>query len=485
MAKAMPPLEERVFSYIQAQRLFSEKKVVVGVSGGPDSVCLLHVLHRLRGRLDINIHAAHLNHGLRGAEADADAEYVAGLARSLGLPASIERQDVREYQGRQRLSLEEAAREVRYLFLERIAREAGTGSVAVGHTLDDHVETVLMHLLRGSGAAGLRGLRPVRVWRPGGHAVRVVRPLLEVSHAETAAYCDANGLAPRLDSSNLSPHLLRNRIRQELIPSLASYNPGVTRALVRTARLAADEHDFLDGEAARVWAEVVRTGDGSIALDKELFRGIKPALQRHLLRKAIEALTGSIRDIESRHIEDMLNALVKPAGRSLNLPEGLVFSVGYDDYRLSRGEPGNEPYPPLSGEFSLQAPGRTTLPGWQVETSIVDPTSLECRREMALVPTPESGVLLALLDHEIAGGRLMIRGRRPGDRFQPLGMGRLKKLNRFMIDDRIPRQWRGRVPILTKGEDIIWVAGWRIDERYRVTGETRRVLRIELRRRYE
>jgi len=466
-------LVARVEGFIREHELIPGPRLVVAVSGGPDSVCLLHILYRLREKLGTALHLAHLNHQLRGAESEADAEYVAQLAEKLDLPATIERRDVKAYQAEQRLSLEEAAREVRYTFLAQVAEEVGTERVAVGHTADDHIETILMHLIRGSGTRGLRGLLPSSRWRsPTGSSLTIARPLLPLSREETAYYCQQLGLEPRLDASNLSLSPLRNRIRQQLLPLLEGYNPRVREALLRTARIAADDLAFLEEEAARRWEEIAREQEGSIILDKAKFLELPPALKRHLLRTALEKLLGTLKDVETCHIEEMMEALDKPAGKKITLLGGLVFSIQYDEYLLGPDPAALSPFPILEGETVLTIPGKTELGEWQIIASIIG------REEMK----DKADAFTAHLDLDKVGMKLVVRPRRPGDRFQPLGMSQPKKLNEFMIDRKIPRPWRGRIPIVCSPQHIVWVAGWQIDERAKVSESTQKVLRLELAR---
>ena len=465
-------LTERVLCFIQEHHLIARQhKLVVAVSGGPDSVCLLYILVKLRGKLNVSLHIAHLNHQLRGAESEADANYVADLARKLDLPATIEQSDVKAYQAKQRLSLEEAAREVRYTFLAQVAESIGTDRVAVGHTVDDHIETILMHLIRGSGTRGLRGLQTSSRWQsPLGHSLTVIRPLLSVSREETTNYCQQHQLKPRIDTSNLSLSPLRNRIRQQLIPLLQSYNPQVAEAVLRTARIATDDLAFLDKEAARLWDKVAREQGKAIILDKERFLELPFALQRHLLRTATEKLLGNLKDIEARHIEEIMAALNKPAGKRISLPEGLIFAIEYDKYVLSPDPANLSPFPILEAEFALKIPGKTPLPGWQAVAKIIDQEKMEGK---------DNG-FTAYFDLGKAGRQLTVRTRQPGDRFQPLGMNQPKKLNEFMIDAKIPQAWRRRIPIVCSPQHILWVVGRRIDERVKVTENTRMVLRLEM-----
>jgi tRNA(Ile)-lysidine synthase len=466
---------ERVLHFLRAQRLVSPgETLVVAVSGGPDSVCLLHILVGLRKKLGISLHAAHLNHRLRGEEAEADARYVATLVKQLDVPATIDSRDVRAHQAEHRLSPEEAAREVRYAFLAQVARSISTERVAVGHTADDHTETILMHLIRGSGTRGLRGLLSSSRWRsPSGASLTVIRPLLAVSREETAGYCQQHGLKPRLDSSNLSLSPLRNRIRRQLMPLLRRYNPQVAEALFRTARIAADDLAFIDQEVAQLWGDIARDMESSVVLDMARFLALPSALQRSLLRAAIEKCLSNLKDIEARHIEEVMAVLRKPAGKSINLPAGLVFAVEYDRYFIGPDPSALSPFPSLEGEADLKVPGQTWLPGWEVDAAIIGREEMEARE----------GNLIAYFDRDKAGDKLTLRARRPGDRFQPLGMDQPKRLNQFMIDSKIPCPWRQRVPLVCSPEHILWVVGWRIDERAKVTETTRRVLRLEAIRR--
>jgi tRNA(Ile)-lysidine synthase len=469
--------EQRVLRFIREHNLVSkQQKLVVAVSGGPDSVCMLHILVKLRKELDIKLHVAHLNHQLRGAESDADAQFVAGLAQRLNVPATIEASDVKSYQAKHRTSLEEAAREVRYQFLARVAESARAERVAVGHTADDHVETILMHLIRGSGTRGLQGLQPLSQWQSPDASLAVIRPLLKLNREETDDYCHYHQLAPRLDASNLSTSPLRNRIRHQLLPQLQRYNPQVADALLRMARLAADDLAFIDKEAACLWGEVAQKQGNTVILDKKSFIDLPSALKRHLLRTSVEELLGNLKDIEARHIEEVIDALDKPAGKEIRLPNGLTFTIEYDRYLIGSDSAALSPFPILETEFKLNIPGKTSIPGWDIEATIADSTGIR----KAGTKTDE---FTARFDLNKVGNKLTVRCRQPGDRFQPLGMSQPKKLNEFMIDARIPQAWRQRIPIVGSPEQIIWVVGWRIDERVKITDNTKKVLCLKFERR--
>ncbi len=475
--KQQTTLEQRVTGFIKKHRLFSPSEaLLVAVSGGADSVCLLHLLAQQQAVLGAKLHIAHLNHKLRGDESDEDAWYVVGLAHKLGIPVIMDTRDVAAYRDQRRCSMEEAAREVRYGFLAEAATRVGAGCVAVGHTRDDQVETVLMHVLRGTGIAGLRGLQPksVLLAGEGKSPLTVVRPLLEVLRYETVDYCRRHNLEPRSDSSNASIAFLRNRVRLELLPALREYNPRFDAALVRLAEIAAVELAYLDEQAARLWPKVSRVETSAVYLDKARLLRLSPVLQRHLLRRAAEQLLGNLRDIEADHVETMVNFLSKLAGKSLHLPHGLRLSVEYGRLVLALHETASCPFPPLESEAALNVPGVTILPGWKVRTEVVTGTTA--------ASSNESNRFIACFDLKKAGTSLLLRGRRRGDRFQPLGMRQAKKLQDFMVDARIPRSWRSRVPLLCSPQQILWVVGWRVDDRVKVIPATKKVLKVTLER---
>ncbi len=469
-ASADRVLRRRVLKFIRENKLLERPcLLVVGVSGGPDSVCLLHLLNSLRGEMGLDLHVAHLNHQLRGAESEADADYVSHLADELGLPVTVGREDVRGYLEAKGGNLEEVAREVRYRFLTTLAEQIGAEGVALGHTADDQVETVLLHLIRGTGLAGLRGMSPLNFYKlPSGRNLRLLRPLLCLTRRETQAYCEARGLSPRMDSSNLLLSHLRNRVRLELLPLLETYNPRIKESLLRTARLAGIDLAFMEFLVSQVWEDVVREGHGGIWLDNRAFSALPQALKFHLLREVLRRLLRELRDVELAHLEDLTRLMSSPAGKLLNLPHGLSF---YGDYRESwlGHEPPPCPFPPLEQEYVIEVPGETQIPGWRISARLVPSVEQEESR------------FCAHLDFDLIGEKLVVRKRQPGDRFQPLGMEQPKKLQDFMVDAKIPRSWRDRVPLVCAGEDILWVVGWRIAHPYRVTSKTRQVLRLEFR----
>lgn len=350
-------LESKVLSFVRRHNLIpSGETVVVGVSGGADSVCLLHLLAKWQQKLGIKLNVAHLDHQLRGAESEEDAQYVIRLAGSLDVPVTIGRRDVNDYRDERNCSLEEAARELRYDFLAAVAEDVGAERVVVGHTRDDQVETILLHILRGAGTAGLRGIKPCSPLVSGSHSCHsdgspsaagtdparqspllAIRPLLEVSREETLRYCQQHRLEPRSDSSNLSLAFLRNRLRLELLPLLKKYNPAIDKALLRLAEIADADVSFIEQQTLQMWDSVAREQGEVICLDKKKVASLPLALQRQLIRLAIARISGNTRDIEANHIEAVRGLVSGPRGKSASLPHPLICRSEYKEIVISRG----------------------------------------------------------------------------------------------------------------------------------------------------
>ena len=446
-------------------------RLLAAVSGGPDSMALLYSLVALRHDLDLEIVGAHLDHGLRGEESAADAEFVRSVFESLGLPCFIESTVVADL-AKAGMSPEEAAREARYSFLARSAAASGAWAVALGHTADDQAETVLMNIIRGSGLSGLQGMRPLTSMLRGGAEIRLLRPLLGLGRADTVAYCEALKLSPRVDRTNLTQSYTRNRVRLELLPVLESYNPAISKSLLRLSGSASIDLAYLEAEAEQAWGRVSIEEDGRVRLKREAYSELAEAVGRRILRRAVRCVKGDLKDVESSHIEDMSRLMKGSAGARLDLPGGISFDVGYEFATIGRA--GNSTNVSGFESFEFQLPGRTQKGEWTVEARCVK------RAEAQLTASPDG--MTASLDLEEAGWPLTVRGREPGDRFQPLGMTGSKSLKDFLSDSRVPRNMRDSTPLVVSHKGIVWVVGCRIAHWARVTEETDRFLEIAFRR---
>jgi len=464
----------------------NDSLLVLGVSGGSDSSALLYSLHRLQEAHQLRLHVAHLNHNFRGDEADEDARFAESLANELNLPSTVEKQDPTQYRADRSISsFEQLAREMRYVFMSRVADELGASAVAVGHTADDQAETVLQHILRGSGLHGLQGMTESASWPwPMGYPnLRIFRPLLGVTKADTVAYCRELGRDFRDDSGNYLPRFTRNRVRHKLLPLLADeFNPRVREALGRLARTAASDLDFIEGEVSRLWPELATVTDDAVSYDLRRLTSLHPSLQRMALRRGYSELTGDTRRLRESHLNAMVVLIADRATvGTVELPQGVRLRRAYDRLLLSRETELSCPLPDFQGEHPLQLPSvgepeaAVSIGGWRITMRAEIPSEgdagwgrlwdqpEEPEQSTGLSRGPDVGLTWsAWLDHEALGGGLTLRTRRPGDRFQPLGMSREKKIQDFFTDAKVPRTWRDRVPLLVSERGIAWIAGHRI-----------------------
>ncbi len=330
----MHPLHKHVAAYADRHALLPRgTRVVVAVSGGPDSLCLLHVLRALAPERELRLHVAHLDHRLRPESAD-DAQFVAQLAEEWGLPATMGSEDVAAHARRTKTGLEAAARELRYRFLAQAARATQARTIALGHTADDQAETVLLRLLRGAGPGGLAAMRPRRPVQREHPELLLIRPLLETRRDEVESYCRAFALEPLRDSSNEQPIYARNRVRGYILPLLKTYNANIVATLARTARVCADEDELVDGFADRAWQAIAQLRETEVVLGRAEFAELHPALRRRVLRRAITEIAPEV-ELGAQHIDLALDAI--GAGRKrMQLPGGLWLRIEREELQIGR-----------------------------------------------------------------------------------------------------------------------------------------------------
>jgi len=437
----------------------SGDRIVVAVSGGPDSVCLLSALHALSAELGISLHIAHLDHQFRGAESSEDAAFVAELSHRMSLPASIEKIDVPAYCRERGLSAQAGAREVRYAFLHRIARSVGASRIATGHTADDQAETLLMRIIRGAGTSGLAGIPPVRG--------SVIRPLIRVTRDDVLDYLRVAGLSSRSDSSNANTVYLRNRIRRDVLPLLRKFNPRIVETLAREASLLRDEDKALRALLDERLPAVCFREQNRVVIQNNSFSGAPPALKRRIMRHAAELAGRDPAGISSVRIEEALAFMAHAqSGRSMHLAPGIILAREYDRFLVTTAA--------VQGAVrrELAAPGVTSVPEFGLDVCIRG-------LEQGGAPSDKNYRWQAVFDYDKIRAPLTVRNRIPGDRFCPAGMGgRHKKVHDFFIDEKVPRLERDRVPLLCAGDDILWIIGYRTDERFLALGGTERRLTI-------
>ena len=447
--------------------------VLVGVSGGPDSVALLLLLAERAPARGVRLGIAHLNHGLR-AEADRDEAFVGSLAAEVRLPLHVRRADVRAYGRRRGLSLEEAGRALRYAFLEEVLAAHGYTKIALGHHADDNAETLLLNLLRGSGPVGLAGIPAVR-------GDRYIRPLLMAHRTDIEAYLAARGVRAVNDATNTAERFLRNRIRHRLIPQLErDYHPQVSSVLGRTGLILQAEEEWLETVIDPIYAEAVTgTGAGWVGLNAATLGRMPTAAARRVIRRAIRHAKGDLRRIRFDHVEGVLALTQRGAGAGpLYLPGTVRVRRRDETIVVGTGAAGAaDRDPALLPDFAYPLTGCGTL-------SIRETGDLLVLTEVPVaglpVPWP-SDPSQAYMNLDAVGFPLVVRNFRPGDRFAPLGATGTQKLKKYFSDHKVDRAERRRCPLLIGGGRILWVAGHRLDRSAAVTPQTRRVLKVELR----
>ena len=485
----MHPLEKKTLKILKQEHLLqTREKVVIGVSGGPDSMALLHVLARLAPILDITLAAVYVNHGLRPGEADKEKNLVAAEADRLGVvffPGSV---DVKGLAARQKFSIEHAARLLRYDFLEKTAHAYGAQKIALAHTADDQAEEILLRLVRGTARKGLSGMKTLR-------AGRFIRPFLRFPKSHLLDYLDKHSIPFQLDGSNMQNLYLRNRIRNDLLPYLAErYNPDIRQTLTRTATILQDEEELLETLTETAFAQTVTITQGTLALGHEdstlcpescpqalqlsldLFTMQPHAIQRRLLEKCCWLMACEPR---SRQIEQLLHlAMPDSSAGSLHLSEGLRVTKAKEHLNFA--------YPAGRGPFRGNLPTETEIKIY--ETRIPAPGSYEfpaLNKRLVVediegsIPGP--GDIFPegeYLDSALFSFPLTLRRPEPGDRFHPLGAPGSKKVFDFLSDQKIDRHERGLVLVLCIDDSILALPGLRIDQRFRVTEKTSHVIRV-------
>ncbi len=464
-------LLERVRDTIERHRMLAGgETVVAGVSGGADSTALLHLLAELRVPLRLTLHVAHFNHHLRPG-AEEDAAFVAEMTRGLGVSYHEGAGETRAHAERLRLSIEDAARRLRYAFFTSVARDVAAQVVATGHTRDDQAETVLMRLLRGSGLRGLAGIPPVRRLDD----LRLIRPLLEVPRAEVEAYLRTRGLAWREDPTNHDATILRNRIRTVVLPALEGYNPDVRGTLARLAGLLRDEADALDALAAPRIADVLTGGPDAVHIARSPFVRLPAALQRRALREAVRRVRGNIDSVGFVHVEGARRLILEgQAGAVVELPGGIRVRRLSETAEVTAEAPAVEP-----PEYRLDVPGMVIALEFGIALSAAE---IDAPEDAARFYRP--GAEEIMVEAGRVGRTLFLRSPRPEDRFAPYGMrGRTKKLSDYLSEAKVPRHRRRFVPVLTTaGGDILWIVGMRAAESARIGADARRVVRIVARK---
>jgi tRNA(Ile)-lysidine synthase len=436
----------------------SEDTVIIGVSGGADSLCLLHVLNTLKKELNIKLFAAHLNHQFRGVEADMDAEFVEKTCIAWDIPYIIRTFDVSSYAKEQGLSSEEAGREIRYKLFDEVKEAIKGNKIAVAQNSNDNVETILMRLIRGTGLEGLKGIDAVRD--------DIIRPLLDQDRQSIEEYCKQNNLEPRIDKTNLQPIYLRNKIRLELIPYLKQrFNPSINDAIIRLGQVVREENNYLEQQTIELLNSMGDIKENSIGINTERLKQLHPAMQKRLLRKAVEGIVSSLNGFEYKHFQGIIELFDKGTGAAIELPKDLKAYISYENLIISKKIENTDKkcYYKLKYDYDNFIDKINEI----LRVKIIN------IKELSAVPKSFNTVYI---DFDKIKNELVVRSREQGDVFSPIGMRGSKKLKDYFIDKKIPKEKRDQVMLLADGDEIVWILGSIISEKYKITSDTQKVI---------
>lgn len=450
--------------------LSQNDKVLVAVSGGPDSVAMLYLLNDLAQELNLKLHIAHLNHLLRPKEANRDMRFVITLAGKLNIPLSAEKIDAGKFIKKERLSPEEGARILRYDFLLKTAKKIKARKIAVAHTQDDQAETVLMRLLRGSGLLGLSAISPIRKM---GNCL-IIRPAIDISRREIEKYLKKNKLRYCLDSSNKKNIFLRNKIRSRLLPYLKkNYKKSISEILSRTAKNVALDYEYHNKEAEEVFKKISAFKNGQLFTSLKALKKLHLYMQKQMFHLAVQKIKGNANNLEDRHYDLFIELIKNKKQNALELPSGILLNKKSGKIiflKKTKKEPAKK-----IGKTRLKIPGITTLQDLDLAIS----AKLLKKVDLAKIKQKKSS-LVEYFDYEKLNKPLSVRFRQKGDKFQPLGMKEVKSLKEFFIDQKIPREERALTPLVVDRKNIVWVTGARISTQAMVTLNTIHTLKLTL-----
>jgi tRNA(Ile)-lysidine synthase len=446
-------------------------RILVALSGGPDSVALLHALLAIRHELCLKLSVAHLNHKLRGSESDEDERFAKKLASRLKLRFFSKRVDVKREAKKRKASIEEAARDVRYRYLQKLALQIRADKIAVGHHADDQAETFLMRLLRGAGGAGLSGIPPKRG--------KIIRPLIQIRREEIETFLKANKIPYRLDSSNYLADHFRNKIRLSLLPKIREdFNPRIVESLNRTADIISLQQEYIEERCEQILRDIGisgrsrrrRAGRRRMALGLEQLAGYDTCLQREMIRLSVKELKGDLNQLSFESVDRALKLICqKKSGRKVRLANRIWVELSGKELVFYEGETKGYDYP-------LTLPGEVNLREWGVKMTAEILGRKPVRKSLL-----HQSQNVAFLDWEKLKAPFRLRTRKRGDKFRPLGMKGTKSLADFLIDAKVPRHLRDEVAILTSNDRIVWVVGYRVSDEFRVSGNSRKVLKLKAR----
>ncbi|MHC1685542.1 MAG: tRNA lysidine(34) synthetase TilS [Clostridiaceae bacterium] len=463
MVNLFEEVEALILKYNMIEK---DDKVIVGLSGGPDSVCLLHILYKLKEKYNLTLYAAHVNHCIRGKDADNDEEYVKELCKILGIKCFVLRKNVEQLAKEKGVSSEMAGRDLRYEFFENLKKELSASKIAIAHNANDRAETILMRIIRGTGLEGLEGIKAVR-------DNYIIRPLIEVKRGEIEEYCERESLKPRIDATNLETIYSRNKVRLELIPYIQNnFNKDIITSLIRFSENVKKDSEFIEKISNKKFHLYCDITNNKVIIKKDAFCEDESIVTR-IIRKAIAALTGSGYNFERKHIYDIISLQKSSTGKKINLVSKVISYNNYGNIELYI-ENNNEKLSYFHYSIPINKDIYIKELGLKITTEVIIDKKVNFINNNSLIKY--------FSYDKISNSELLLRNRQNGDSFIPLGMKGKKKLKDFYIDIKMPKEERDHTPILTIGDKIAWIVGVRTSEEFKVDKNTKNILMIKIER---
>jgi len=437
-------------------------KVLVALSGGPDSVCLINILYELKKTFNIEIAAVHVNHMLRGDEAFKDEEYASDLCDALDIKFFSKRIDINAISKQRGISHELAGREERYKFFKLISKENGYNKIAVAHNANDQAETILMNIMRGTGIEGLCGIRSKR---EGG----IIRPILCLSREEIERYCSANNLNPRIDKSNFENIYSRNKVRLDILPYMKeNFNKDIIDTINRMANLLQIDNDFIEKECHNYYKRYCTNIDKKLIISREAF-SIEKAILTRIIKKALIEFTGKHTNFEMKHVYEIIALANNSTNKKISIPNGVVVENIYGDIYLKfKGDKKREFKERILNKNELDS-NFIDFENYSVKFAVMDN-----KKNIEF----SNNVLIKFFDYDKIKEKLIIRKRLNGDRMTILGMKGSKKIKDIFIDLKIPLEKRDETPILCFDNEIAWLVGYKVSEKFKITKDTKNIIKI-------
>ncbi|EOD01137.1 tRNA lysidine(34) synthetase TilS [Caldisalinibacter kiritimatiensis] len=458
-------MKEKVVHTIKKYNLIEKvDNVLLGLSGGPDSLALFYILKDLQQEIEFKLHVAHVNHKVRGKEADEDEKFVRDICNRYKVPFYSKSVDMKGYAKKKKLSEEEAGREIRYNFFYEIINKLGGGKIAVAHNKDDQGETLIMRVLRGTGIDGLVGMDYING--------NIIRPLLDVTREEIEKFCEENNIKPRIDKTNLKPIYGRNKIRLELIPYIQeNFNEGIIDTLFRMSRVIKMDSKFLNdysyGEFKKI---VIEESNNKVVADLNKLVDMHKSIKARVIRLCIEKINKDLKGIEEKHVSQVIELIDKGiTGKRVNISNNINVSISYDKVVFIKQR--SQKNKKQGFKYKLNIYDKTYIP----ELNAVINSKIIDKKELEIYANKNR----KYFNYDNIKGDLYVKTREPGDRFIPLGMKGSKKIKDFFIDQKVPREKRDIIPIVEDEAHILWIIGYRISELYKITDNTDKVLMLE------